>query len=221
MNELAAVLFDLDGTLIDSEPKWAIAERRLAEQHGGTWSQHDADRTVGKSLRFTSEQLHAGGVQLPVHEIMTELLESVARTIANEGVALQPGAEALIRAVEAAGVPFALVSSSYRIHIDAVLPQLPVSFAVTVAGDEVQQEKPNPEGYVRALEVLGVEAENAVVIEDSLSGVRAGLAAGAAVIAVPSVAANADEMAALGAAVHTSLTEVDIETCRAVVQRIN
>lgn len=203
-----AVLFDLDGTLVNSEPLWARAQTGLADRYGGVWSQHDSDRTVGKSLRYTAEQLQAGGVALPVEQIMSELLTVVEAELLRTGTTLQPGAADLLRKLARVGVPLALVSSSYRLHMDAVLSQLPVTFAVTIAGDEVLDSKPAPEGYLRAIEAVGVSASKCIAVEDSLSGATAAIRAGVRVICVPSVPGDAEELARLGATVVSSLRSI-------------
>ena len=106
-----------------------------------------------------------------------------------------PATGELLAEVAAAGVPMALVSSSYRVLVDAVLAQGLGPFALTVAGDEVGQGKPHPEPYLTAAQRLGVSPARCVVIEDSPSGVAAGEAAGCAVVAVPSVAGVAFDAA--------------------------
>jgi HAD superfamily hydrolase (TIGR01509 family) len=98
----------------------------------------------------------------------------------------KPGARSLLAELRAAGVPLALVSSSYRRLVDAVLGHLPAgTFATSVAGDEVRRPKPSPEPYVTAAARLGVDPRDCVVLEDSPTGVAAGEAAGAVVVAVP------------------------------------
>nr|WP_225751340.1 HAD family phosphatase [Pseudoclavibacter sp. Marseille-Q3772] len=219
MSALQAVLFDLDGTLIDSEPRWAQEEQALADRYGGRWSQYDAERTVGKSLRYTALQLQRGGVPRSVEIIMDELLDSVAESITRTAIPMQPGAAALLDAVAHEGLPAALVSSSYRMHIDAVCAQLNAQFAVTVAGDEVDRAKPDPQGYQRAMDQLGVDAAGCVAIEDSLSGVRAAIASGARVLAVPSVPEDAQAIADLGATVVASLEVVDVAMLRSLAEQ--
>ncbi len=139
------------------------------------------------------------------------LEEAMTRQLAST-ITPRRGALELVTAVRAAGLPLALVSSSIRAHMTAVLTALPtLRFDVTVAGDEVTQLKPNPEPYLTACARLGVDPRRCVVLEDSPPGVAAGTAAGCQVIAVPSAAPIA---AAPGRLIVESLDEVDLDVLR-------
>jgi HAD superfamily hydrolase (TIGR01509 family) len=186
----AAVLFDLDGLLVDSEPLWTIAEHRVAESLGGTFTPELKERMIGKRLDLAIGVL-LDGLDTPQARtadpktVGQELMAHTAALFA-EGVPLQPGAEQLLDALAAASVPLALVSSSYRQLVDAALIGVGAHrFAVSVAGDEVEHGKPSPEPYLTAARELGVVPARCVVLEDALAGLESGIAAGCACIYVP------------------------------------
>ena len=185
---LAAVLWDFDGTLADTEPLWIAAEYELIDQLGGTWSEENADQLVGNSLLDSGSYIlnAIGRVDLSPTWVVEQLLSSVLKHLRRHPMVWRPGAIELLGSFAAAGVPCALVSASYRVLLDAALSQLPEgTFKVSVAGDEVSRGKPHPEPYQKACTALGVSARHCVVLEDSETGCRAGNAAGALVVAVP------------------------------------
>lgn len=185
----AAVLFDLDGTLIDTEPLWMAQEQALARAHGGSWSTEQAVACIGNPIPVSATRLRdEGGVGLPVEEIVDRLLDGVVSAI-GDAVPWQPGSRELLSALGEAGVPLALVTMSYRRLAEAVLSDLPRGvFDAVVTGDEVGRGKPHPEAYLTAAVLLGVDPHRCVVVEDSPAGIASGLAAGAVVVAVPHVA---------------------------------
>ena len=186
---MPAVLFDMDGLLVDSEPLWTIGEIELAQHLGGTWSDELKTAVIGTRLdtaiatilewydapRGPAEVADArAGRRVRMEELYHSELP------------VMPGAIELVDAVRRAGVPTALVSSSYRVLVDAALDTLGRDrFDVTVAGDEVGAGKPDPEPYLAACERLGVKPADAVVLEDAISGVRSAEAAGCVAVAVP------------------------------------
>src|SRR5688572_156857 len=185
---LAAVLWDFDGTLADTEPLWIAAEYHVISQLGGTWSEENADQLVGNSLLDSGAYIlnAIGRVDLSPAWVVDQLLSFVVDHVRDGPMPWRPGAIELLDSFAAAGVPCALVSASYRVLLDAALVRLPQgTFQVTVAGDEVNLGKPHPEPYERACQALGVDARQCVVFEDSETGARSGNAAGALVIAVP------------------------------------
>lgn len=187
----AAVLWDMDGLLVDTEPVWTVAEEELAARLGGTWSTELKARIVGTRLDVAVPTIlaHYGADTSPdaVAEASTWLLSRMVELFATSVTPL-PGAVELLAALAARDVPMALVSSSYRSLVDAVLRHGFGPFATTLAGDEVVHGKPDPEPYLTAAARLGVDPARCVVLEDSAAGVRSGLAAGCAVVGVPSVA---------------------------------
>jgi HAD superfamily hydrolase (TIGR01509 family) len=184
---LQAVLWDMDGTLVDSEKVWAEVQIELLTSLGATWTLEDCMQLVGSDLRAAVKvwmsRIPAGaitGEQL-AERIFGEVIVALRRE-----VEFRPGAIELLQALRKEEVPCALVSASYRAMIDAVLTHLPPNpFDVIIAGDEVTHGKPHPEPYLTAAAKLGVDPAQCVVIEDSNTGTEAGTAAGAYVIAVP------------------------------------
>ena len=178
----AAVLWDMDGTLIDTEPYWMSAETELVEAHGGVWTRQDALGMIGKSMSVCTVALRSRGVDLPDDAIRDFLHERLAAGVAS-AVPWQAGAEDLLASLVAAGVPLALVTSSFSVLADPFARMAGV-FDVVVSGDEVRHPKPHPEPYLTAAERLGVDISRCVAIEDSPSGLASAGSAGARVIAV-------------------------------------
>lgn len=178
-----AVLWDMDGTLVASEPYWMEAERRLVESYGLAWSDEDALAMVGLPLIAGGEIMAAHGVPLAPEEIVARLVTEVAEHLSRE-VPWQPGARELLAALDEAGVPCALVTMSYRVIAEQILDSAPGGFAAIVCGDDVTHGKPHPEPFLRAAAQLGVDARRCVAIEDSLPGISAALASGARTVGV-------------------------------------
>lgn len=188
----AAVLWDLDGTLVDSEPYWIVQEQELVASFGGVWSHDDALTLVGRALMDSVAYLVAHSpVNLPPEQVVERLVAGVAAQI-RQRVPWQPGAVELLTAVRGAGVPTALVTMSYRpiteaLH-DALHDAFPRgAFDVVVTGEQVTHGKPHPEPYLTAAARLGLDPADCIAIEDSETGARSAAAAGAQVIVVPSV----------------------------------
>ncbi|MBO9554394.1 HAD family phosphatase [Cellulomonas sp.] len=177
-----AVLWDMDGTLIDTEPFWIAAETELVEAHGGVWTHEDGLQLVGSAMTVSAGILRSRGVDLPDDEIAAFLNTRVAAGVA-AGVPWQPGAERLLKELKAAGVPMALVTSSFRVLAEPFARVAPY-FDVVVAGDDVSRPKPDPEPYLRAAAALGVDVARCVALEDSRSGIASAVASGARVVAV-------------------------------------
>ena len=182
----AAVLWDMDGTLIDTEPYWARHETALVESFGGTWTHENALACVGNPLEVSARYIRENSpVTLPEREIVLRLQEGVMADMA-ERMPWRPGALHLLTALGEAQVPCALVTMSWRPMVDVLLAALPEgTFATIVTGDVVSEGKPHPEAYLTAIAALGVRAQECVAIEDSRSGVGAALASGARTLAVP------------------------------------
>ncbi|ROS74371.1 HAD family phosphatase [Cellulomonas sp. PhB143] len=183
----AAVLWDMDGTLVDSEPYWMEAEAELVARHGGTWTHEDALGLVGNPLEVSAAVLLEAGVRLEVPQILTFLVTTVARRI-SEHVPWRPGALELLVAVREAGIPCALVTMSYRELAVPLVAAAPAgAFDQLVCGDDVRRGKPDPEPYLRAAQLLGVDARDCVAVEDSPPGIASALAAGATTLGVEAV----------------------------------
>ena len=182
----AAVLWDMDGTLVDTEPYWIETEFELAEKYGASWSHEHALNLVGNDLLVSGEYIREHmGLDLTPREVVDFLLDGVVKRVRRE-VPWRPGARELLAALGEAGVPCALVTMSWRRFVDPVLAALPDgSFAASVVGDEVSHGKPHPEPYVAAAARLGVEPEQCLAIEDSATGARSAEAAGCRTLVVP------------------------------------
>ena len=182
----AAVLWDMDGTLVDTEPYWIEAEYALVEEYGGTWSREHALELVGNDLLVSGEYIRRhGGVPLDPAVIVDRLLDGVIARIRQE-VPWQAGAVDLLASLKASSVPCALVTMSYERFVEPVLAALPTgSFAAVVTGDAVTVGKPHPEPYLTAASLLGVDPRDCVAIEDSNTGAKSAEAAGCTVLVVP------------------------------------
>ena len=184
----AAVLWDMDGTLVDTEPYWIAAEHDIVEEHGGTWTEELSHQLVGQDLLVAATFIRDNSaVDWTPERIVDEMLGRVIGKV-SEHIPWRPGARELLVALKAEGVPSALVTMSWRSLADAVLGALPEgTFDVVVTGDEVSHGKPHPEPYRAAARLLGVSPQDCVAIEDSPTGVRSAVAAGVPTLAVPHV----------------------------------
>ncbi|WP_459975634.1 HAD family hydrolase [Nocardioides pyridinolyticus] len=180
-----AVLWDMDGTLVDTEPYWIDTEFELAARHGGTWSQAHALTLVGNDLLVSAHYIREHmGIDVPPEQIVDELLDGVVRRV-EESVPWRPGAVDLIERTHAAGIPCALVTMSYDRFVAPILAELPPeTFRVVVTGDRVSRGKPHPEPYVTAAAALGLAAADCLAIEDSQTGAKSAEAAGCLVLVV-------------------------------------
>jgi HAD superfamily hydrolase (TIGR01509 family) len=185
--QLAAVLFDMDGTLLDSEKVWDVALDDLAHWLGGELSDSARRRMVGSSLARSIAIMHDDlGIDADPESSGAYLLERAAELF-RTSLVWKPGARELLVAVGAAGVPAALVTSTHRRLTEIALDTLGRQyFAATVCGDEVAHPKPAPDPYRQAARLLGVDPVACVAIEDSPLGIASAEAAGCPVLAVPS-----------------------------------
>ena len=179
-----AILWDMDGTIVDSEEYWINAEGELVELFGGTWTHQDGIELVGNGLPLTAEKLQHKGVQLSIDEIIQALTNRVLEQL-EISVPWRPGAIELIHQFQAAGIPQALVTMSIERmarSVVAMIPGLPLS--EVVAGDNVLKSKPDPEAYVLGADKLGVDVSKCVAFEDSPSGCRSAFSSGAVTVGV-------------------------------------
>ncbi|KAA8829438.1 HAD family hydrolase [Bifidobacterium tissieri] len=179
-----AVLWDLDGTLVNSDPLWTAAERECVTRHGGTWTDAIADSLAGASLTTCAQVLRNAGVPLSDDEIIPELVHSVVRKY-GDSVPWVPGAVKLLTAFRDAGVPSVLVTGSPRVLAERVLAAAPEgAFVGCVTGDDDVRDKPDPEPYVRGASLANAEPGECVAFEDSAAGLASAIASGAYAVAV-------------------------------------
>jgi HAD superfamily hydrolase (TIGR01509 family) len=181
----AAVLWDMDGTLVDTEPYWIDTEYAMAERYGGTWSEAHAMQLVGNDLlssgRYIREHM---GIDRTPEEIVEELLDGVVERV-EHAVPWRPGAVELLTRLSQSGTPCALVTMSYERFVAPILTHLPPeTFRVIVTGDQVEFGKPHPEPYLTAAAALGVRPQDCLAVEDSNTGARSAEAAGCLVLVV-------------------------------------
>ena len=182
----AAILFDHDGTLVDTEPVWAAAKVALAAEFGGTWTEQDTLDSLGLSMQFTLDRLRERGVNLPDEEINNLLVAKVHETLAQQPVEFLPGIERFLAEVREAQIPAAVVTNATTSVARRTANAAPEgTFSVIIGNDETTHPKPNPQPYLLAAERLGVDPTQCVALEDSPSGVRSATAAGMRVIVVP------------------------------------
>jgi HAD superfamily hydrolase (TIGR01509 family) len=194
-DDLRAVLFDMDGTLVETEQYWGEAMFELAARLGGRMSDEARERTVGTSMRVSMSILYDDlGLVVGERQLRADArwVEDRTAQLMGAGIVWRPGARELVIEVRNAGLATALVTTTPRRIASLVLRSIADDlsgdpFDVTLCGDEVPARKPDPAPYRQAMRVLGVGAGESVVIEDSVAGVASGLAAGVAVLGVPSL----------------------------------
>jgi len=183
---LCAVIFDMDGVLVDSEGIWEAVRREFVPANGGTITPTMTTDVMGMSAPEWSRYLReVGGVRLSDREISDGIVRGM-RTAYRAALPLYPGAVEAVRRL-AARVPLAIASSSNRELIELVVEQagLRDAFVAIVSAEDVGRGKPAPDVYLRAAEFLGVPATDCGAVEDSSNGIRAAVAAGCWTVAIP------------------------------------
>lgn len=185
MTNPAAVLWDMDGTLVDTEPYWIRAETELMNSHGIDWSDEQGLEFVGNDLLTSAAMMQDAGLDLPALEIVQRLITEVVAQIGEE-VPFRPGALDLLAELRSEGIPCAMVTMSYRRLAEAVIAACPLgSFAGLIAGDEVSAGKPDPEPYLKGAALLGLDPGDCVALEDSKPGLASAEAAGTIAVGIP------------------------------------
>ena len=195
-----AVLFDMDGTLVDSEPLWLRAEQDTMDWLGGPWTIEDQRHCLGGPLERVVDHMRAlSATAIPADAIQARVLDRVEALMRAEPLAWRPGARDRLEECAELGIPTALVTASWRTLVDAMhvgivadLGRKP--FDVIVAGDDVRESKPHPEPYLTAADLLGVTPADCLAIEDSPTGIRSAVMAGCRVVAVPHLAGVPDDL---------------------------
>ena len=206
-----AVLWDMDGTIVDTEPYWISAEHDLVESYGGTWTQELAHECVGNSLLVSAEIIRANSpVTMPAPAVVDVLLAAVVAQM-REHVPWRPGARELLVDLREQGVPNALVTMSYLSFAQVLVDALPDgTFSAVITGDAVREGKPSPEPYLAACRALGLPPSRCVAIEDSIPGVTSAVAAGVPTIAVPHVVTLPADLGAVHLDTLAGLRPTDI-----------
>ncbi|MDN4646059.1 HAD family hydrolase [Arthrobacter sp. PsM3] len=189
---LKAALWDMDGTIVDTEPYWIEAEHALVAAHGGQWSHAKAMQLVGQSLVFSAGLLQEAGVRLERREIIDVLTAHVISQV-RTSVPWRPGARELLDELHGAGVRCALVTMSEAPLAREIVASLPKPyFEFLVTGDTVTRGKPHPEAYLKAVGLLQEQdpelgLHHCIALEDSVPGVAAALASGVLTVAIPHI----------------------------------
>ncbi|WP_245574100.1 HAD family hydrolase [Amycolatopsis nigrescens] len=185
-----AVLWDMDGTLVDSEKLWDVALYEAAESLGGSLNEQQRATLVGSNMDSTARYLLEVTGRAATAEAIAEMgawIRQRTSSLFDDELPWRPGAAEALAAVRAAGIPSALVTSTERSLTELALNTIGRDFfAVTVCGDEVDGlNKPHPRPYLKAAELLGADPARTVAVEDSPPGAESAAAAGCAVLVVP------------------------------------
>lgn len=192
-SQLAAVLWDMDGTIVDSEPLWIATEQRMLARYGLHMDEAIAEQMVGSGLTAAAELFQDLGVPLATHEIIDEWATDVGRQLQTVTPEWRPGALELLASLREHNIPCALVTMAVRSIADAVVSSLPPgTFSAIVAGDEVTHEKPHPEPYLLGAAALGVDIADCIAVEDSPNGLRSAVASGAVSLGIQNMVDLAD-----------------------------
>lgn len=189
---LQAVFWDMDGTIVDTEPFWFIAQRKLAAQFGVPWTEEQARNLIGNALDASARVMQEAGISMGIDEIIAMLTASVQAQVTQEAL-WRPGARELLAELRQQGIPCVLVTMSHRPLAAEVLSHLPEgTFDFIITGDMVTHGKPHPEPYLMAAQLLGREMgqlsmDRVVAIEDSLPGVASAKSSGAVALGVPNL----------------------------------
>ena len=182
----SAVFFDMDGLLVDSEPQWLIAETELMADFEYRWTTADQNYCLGGPLTRVGQYMFEKSGKKESPEFFTRSVVERMTQKLSAGAPVLPGALELLQELKNSAIPTALVSASPRVLVDAVLNSLENhTFEFSISADDVKNTKPDPEAYLRAADILGVDISNCLILEDSPTGVKAATSSGASVIAVP------------------------------------
>ena len=201
----------MDGLLVDTEGTWYVVEAEVMAELGGPWDEEHQLALFGGPLEMSAGYMLAlvDRPDVSVDRVARALVDGMVRHLGSGPVAWRPGAEALLTSAAAAGVPCALVSSSLRPVVDAVLDAVGRHhFAATVSGDDVERTKPHPDPYLLAAELLGVPPADCVALEDSAAGATSARTAGCRTVVVPSLAPVPDDLSHVQV---SSLAELDLD----------
>ena len=183
---MSAILFDMDGTLIDAEPLWLTAEIEVMAEVGCHWDEQDQINCLGGPAERTERYMQERSQNIKPYGYFINRLHEVMRARITNELDLIPNALSLLKECKDAGIKTALVTASSRDLMTIVLKRFPPgTFDVVVSGDDVEKSKPDPAPYLLAAKQLSVDILKCLVLEDSLTGVQSGLSSGAKVIGIP------------------------------------
>lgn len=208
------VLFDMDGTLVDTEPFWHAAQIELAQQCDVDWTMDDAHAWTGRSMPELAVAMRERGIPLSDHDIMDRLVALVVRRT-DISIPWLPGARELLTAVSALQIPAAIVTNAGRDNAEGVLRHAPAgSLAFALSKDDVPVGKPDPTPYVLGAERLGINPAGSIAFEDSAAGAQSAYAAGLAVWFIASHTSDP------GVPVDRILPSIDVVTAREIAERL-
>jgi HAD superfamily hydrolase (TIGR01509 family) len=181
-----AILFDMDGLFIDSEPDWHAAETEMMQGYGYDWQPSDQLQCLGGPLSRVTEYMSSCLIGAVEPEVLGREIIDEMRTRLSSSTSYMPGSIEFSRLVSLAQIPQALVSASPRVLVDAVVSNLAQNyFKETVAAGDIERTKPFPDPYLHAAKLLGVDISKCLIFEDSQTGITAATASGAFVVAIP------------------------------------
>ena len=214
---LQAVLLDMDGTLIESEHLWNASEAEVVAELGGVWTEEDHLRNVGNAAEPVGRYiLGLTGADLTPRQV-ADLIYARFSSKLKAGTELRPGAKELVRTLSAAGVPVSLVTSTERALVATAIGGIGLeSFDDSVAGDEVEANKPHPAPYLKAARRLGVDPARCVAVEDSAVGVTSAADAGCVTVVIPN---HVEIPPREGVVFRESLVGVDLEWLESLVAK--
>lgn len=186
MRTLQAVLCDMDGTLVDTEPYWEIAKLDLAARHGVPFTSEDTDALVGRSMMITVQAMRDAGVPMEEADVLAALVDDVAARV-HDHIPWLPGAQDFLVRMADEGIPLALVTQAWEPVARQIVEASNGALHVLVSGADVTHPKPHPEPYEMAAQHLGVDVRQCVAIEDSPAGVESAERAGATVLVLPGI----------------------------------
>jgi HAD superfamily hydrolase (TIGR01509 family) len=184
VTELAAVLFDMDGTLVESESLWHEAEVSTMEYFGSNWDDEDHTFSLGGPFGRVVDYM-AAKAGVTSKELGDRLIETIGELMRTRPFPVLPGIRELHDEITAAGIPTGLVTNSFLHLAELVLASTGFTFDVVVAGDQLPENKPHPLPYLTACAKLNIQPESTVVLEDSRTGITSASAAGCYVVIVP------------------------------------
>lgn len=215
MPELKAILWDHDGTLVETEPYWIAAEMELANLHNAVWTEEDALACVGSPMRESARRMQEAGVRMDIDPIVEWLVDRVCEMMDEHGILWMPGVQEIFAECVEQNIPCAVVSNAWRKVVEKTVSGLPEgAVKYILAGDEMIVAKPDPWPYAHAADVMGVAHENCLAVEDSLAGTLSAEAADIPVLVVKGV--SPVEAGPKRSRV-VDLSEINLDTMRDIV----